>query len=188
MDLIRQDTAKRYRNIRKILVQGRSEHESEQVLAEDFKDKCIKVLRFVAITLCIMLMLHGCAWAMTASWYSVESLKKEGTWAYSHGRMANGHIFSDNGFTCATRLFPLGSTLRVYLDLSKTYVDVKVTDRIGKRFAHKRIDLSKAAFAKLADLNTGIIHVSVRRVQLKAKAYWEKKNNGRPSGKESQNG
>ena len=101
---------------------------------------------------------------LQASWYSIDSLKREGTYKHSHGRMANGHIFSDNGFTCATRLFPLGSTLRVNMGLSKDYVIVKVTDRIGKRFGITRIDLSKIAFKEIADLKTGIINIKVEQV------------------------
>ena len=101
---------------------------------------------------------------LQASWYSIDSLKREGTYKHSHGRMANGHIFSDNGFTCATRLFPLGSTLRVNMGLSKAYIIVKVTDRIGKRFAKTRIDLSRAAFQRLARLDKGLINVEVERI------------------------
>ena len=101
---------------------------------------------------------------LQASWYSINSLKREGTYKHSHGRMANGHIFSDNGFTCATQLFPLGSTLRVNMGLSKDYVIVKVTDRIGKRFAKTRIDLSRAAFQRLARLDKGLINVEVERI------------------------
>ena len=101
---------------------------------------------------------------LQASWYSIDSLKREGTYKYSKGVMANGHIFSDNNFTCATRLFPLGSTLRVNMGLSKSYVIVKVTDRIGKRFAKTRIDLSRAAFQRIANLKEGLINVEVERI------------------------
>lgn len=102
---------------------------------------------------------------MKASWYSVESLKREGTWKHSKGRMANGHIFSDSGYTCATRFFPLGSILRVQTrDLSRSVI-VRVTDRIGKRFAKQRIDLSKAAFEKLSSLDKGLINVYVERIK-----------------------
>lgn len=100
-----------------------------------------------------------------ASWYSIASLKKEGTWGYSHGKMANGHIFRDDGLTCASRLYPLGSILRVENIKNHKIVLVKVIDRIGRRFAKKRIDLSKAAFAKIADLKQGLINVYVERIK-----------------------
>ena len=111
-------------------------------------------------------MLHRCAQSqeITASWYSVASLKQEGTWAYSKGRMANGKIFKDEGFTCATRLYPLGTTLIVTSNKNLQSVTVKVTDRIGKRFAKTRIDLSKIAFEKIANLNQGLIKVKVEAI------------------------
>lgn len=116
---------------------------------------------------------------LTASWYSEESLKKEGTWKTSKGVMANGKRFDESAFTCATRLFPLGSYVRVVVCESKGKgamaaapkgrrngeVVVKVTDRIGKRFAQTRIDLSKAAFEKIAPLNKGIVPVTVELIE-----------------------
>jgi rare lipoprotein A (peptidoglycan hydrolase) len=49
--------------------------------------------------------------------------------------------------------------------VSKTYVDVKVTDRIGKRFGKTRIDLSISAFRAIANLNIGLINVEVERIK-----------------------
>jgi rare lipoprotein A (peptidoglycan hydrolase) len=111
-------------------------------------------------------MIRGCANAepvrvMTASWYSIESLKKEGTYKYSKGVMANGRIFN-NDYTCATNLYPLGSILRVYnLKDKDKKIEVEVTDRINKRFTKTRIDLSQKAFSKIDDLNKGIVKVEV---------------------------
>ena len=102
---------------------------------------------------------------LTASWYSIASLKSEGTYAYSKGVMANGKTFKDEGLTCATRLWPLGTTLRITDVRSLRSVDVVVTDRIGKRFADKRIDLSKAAFKKIAALTDGVVAVQIERIR-----------------------
>jgi rare lipoprotein A len=101
------------------------------------------------------------SYTLTASWYSIQSLRQEGTYKYSKGVMANGENFSDNSFTCATRLYPLGSVLRVTSVESGKSVVVKATDRIGKRFAKSRIDLSKLAFSRLSKLEKGIISVNV---------------------------
>jgi len=101
---------------------------------------------------------------LTASWYSTESLKKEGTWKTSKGVMSNGQKFDDNRFTCATHLYPLGSRLLVTnLQNAKT-VKVVVTDRIGKRFAKTRIDLSQRAFSEIADLKSGLVPVKVEEI------------------------
>lgn len=124
-------------------------------------------IRWFLVVGVMLLMLHGCADAqeLTASWYSVESLKQEGTWAYSNGRMANGNIFSDSKYTCATRLYPLGTLLDIYNPISHKGVVVKVTDRIGKRFAKTRIDLSKKSFESIARLDNGLIKVNVQRIR-----------------------
>ena len=125
----------------------------------------------LGIFVCIIVLVFGflmgsCAHAqdLKASWYSVESLKREGTFKYSHGIMANGRRFKDEEKTCATRLWPLGTIVRVTHIKTKKSVIVKVTDRIGKRFAKTRIDLSKSAFQEIAILKEGLINVTVERI------------------------
>lgn len=163
---MRKDTAIQYRRIRAILKQAQIRTENI-----DFS-KYWRVGFYIIIILTIGLLCKGCnepGWSMDgynlkASWYSVESLKKEGTYKYSKGVMANGHIFNDSLYICATRLFPLGSMVRVTNRISKSFVIVKVTDRIGKRFAKTRIDLSRGAFMRIADLKQGLINVTVERI------------------------
>ena len=102
---------------------------------------------------------------LKASWYSEASLKKEGTWRISHGIQANGKKFDETKFTCATRLFPMGSRLRVRnLSNGKTCI-VVVSDRIGKRFARERIDLSKISFMQISNLKEGLINVIVEVIR-----------------------
>lgn len=101
-----------------------------------------------------------------ASWYSMDSIKKEGTFKTSKGIMANGKRFDDSKLTCATRLYPLGTRLLITNKANKKSVTVLVTDRIGKRFAQTRIDLSKAAFQSIADLKAGIIDIDVKQVKV----------------------
>ena len=102
---------------------------------------------------------------LECSWYSVASLKSEGTYKYSRGIMANGEIFNDSNFTCANRLYPLGSVLQITNLENNKSVIVVTTDRIGKRFANMRVDLSKEAFRKIADLDVGIIKVRVEWIK-----------------------
>ncbi|MFA7718258.1 MAG: septal ring lytic transglycosylase RlpA family protein [Candidatus Absconditabacterales bacterium] len=97
-----------------------------------------------------------------ASFYSSSSLVKEGTRQAGEKQiMANGKEFNENAMTCASRLYPLNTKLRITNTKNNKTVLVVVTDRIGKRFAKTRIDLSKAAFAKIADLSVGIIKIKV---------------------------
>jgi rare lipoprotein A len=122
--------------------------------------------RAMIISVAIASIVNTCeAKELTASWYSVESLKKEGTWKKSKGRCADGSMFRDSNLTCATRLWPLGTKLQVRNKKNEKSVIVKVTDRIGKRFANTRIDLSESAFKKIAYPSEGLVKVEVKEVQ-----------------------
>jgi rare lipoprotein A (peptidoglycan hydrolase) len=134
---------------------------------EEMKEATWNCLRAVALFM-FWLFLFLCltvkadaATFLKASWYSEASLKKEGTWRISHGIQANGKPFDETKLTCATRLFPLGTNIKIVNRVNGRSVIVKVTDRIGKRFAKTRIDLSKAAFQKIASLNQGVINIEV---------------------------
>jgi rare lipoprotein A (peptidoglycan hydrolase) len=99
---------------------------------------------------------------LSASWYSTASLHKEGTWRYSSGRMANGQRFRDDGMTCASWDYPLGTV--VCIRYAGKSVRCIVTDRTARRFQGKRIDLSVGAFSRLADRRVGIIHCTIEEV------------------------
>ncbi|MDD5611306.1 MAG: septal ring lytic transglycosylase RlpA family protein [Candidatus Omnitrophica bacterium] len=101
---------------------------------------------------------------LVASWYSVESLKRDGQWEITKGVMANGKKFDENAYTCATRLYPLRSRLRITNITTGHRCIVKVTDRIGRRFAEKRIDLTPAVMQTLGgkqNFKKGLIKVKV---------------------------
>lgn len=101
----------------------------------------------------------------TASYYSAESLVKEGTRKQGEKQvMANGKEFKD-GLTCASRDYELGEMLRVRNNANGKSVNVMVTDRIGKRFKGKRIDLSQYAFSQISNIEQGIISVSITEVK-----------------------
>jgi len=104
---------------------------------------------------------------LTASWYSVDSLKKDGQWKLTTGVCSDGSTFNDNNFTAASRDFPLGTIVCVRNVKNGKKVVVKITDRINKRFKGKRIDLSKRAFSLLASLSQGIIPVVVEEEEIK---------------------
>lgn len=110
----------------------------------------------------IILLLSANLWVDegTASWYSVESCKREGT----SGIMANGKELKDEELTCASWNYPLGTVLYVTNIENSKRIRVVVTDRgpTKKLFKEGRIiDLSKRAFSKLALLKQGIIKVKV---------------------------
>lgn len=121
----------------------------------------------VVVALCLILFAASACWSMelTASWYSVESLKKEGTWRTSHGKTASGEQFSESERTCATWDYPLHTILRVRSRDGLRNTVVRVNDRTAKRFKGKRIDLSPAAFREIARLEQGVVPCIVEVVK-----------------------
>ena len=96
----------------------------------------------------------------TASWYSAASCQREGT----SGIMANGRRLDDEAYTAASWDYPFGTNLRVCAPVYRTCADVEVTDRGPARGLYRRgrvLDLSRAAFLRLAPLSRGVIEVTV---------------------------
>ncbi len=127
------------------------------------------VFKTIAISIVIVFLLLPEARAtepliLTASWYSIKSLHRDGQWKITKGVMANGEKFRDEELTCATRDFDLGTKLLITASNGKSVI-VRVTDRINKRYKGKRIDLSKQAFNLLASLSQGLISVKVEKVR-----------------------
>ena len=113
--------------------------------------------RASARTLAAFLMLSclTCQGADRASWYGE---KQRGL------PMANGQRFNPDKLTGASWLFDFGS--KVVVTHANRSVIVEITDRgPTKRLVHegRKIDLSRAAFAKLADPDLGLIDVTIRR-------------------------
>ena len=103
----------------------------------------------------------------TASWYSVESCMREGTWQKYGGKMANGEVFKNDLLICASWDHPFGTILLVTNQDNNKSVQVRVSDRGPSKKLYKvgrKIDLSKGAFEKIADLKKGIIKVSIKKL------------------------
>jgi len=74
--------------------------------------------------------------------------------------MANGQQFNPNAMTCASRIHPIGTFLRVSDVHNGLFVIVRVTDRPSKQNA-SRLDLTPKAFSVLNGLQLGICEVRV---------------------------
>ena len=80
-----------------------------------------------------------------------------------HGRlMANGRPFNMHAMTTAAPSLPLGTKLRVTAN-GKSVV-VTVTDRGPAKRLNRVLDLSKAAFAKLAPTRQGVVRACYERI------------------------
>lgn len=112
-------------------------------------------LRMVCLCLLLGSASAIAAAPVTASWYGEEH----------RGRlMANGRPFDPDAFTCASWDYPMGTRLRLWGQHGVGSVVVRVTDRGPARRLYRqgrRLDLSRAAFGKLARWEEGLVRVRV---------------------------
>ena len=97
----------------------------------------------------------ACQAADLASWYGEK---------HRGSLMANGQRFDPDRLTAASWFYDLGT--KVIVTHENRSVMVEITDRGPAKLFLKegrKIDLSRAAFAKLADPDLGLIDVTVRR-------------------------
>ena len=85
--------------------------------------------------------------------------------------MANGQKFDPDQLTAASWFYPLGAKVRVTLVSTGRHppsVVVAITDRgPAKNLVHdgRIIDLARAAFQAIADTDTGLVDVTVERLE-----------------------
>ena len=86
---------------------------------------------------------------LTASWYGER---------YNGRKTASGEVFDSAKLTAASWDYPMGTKLRV--SNGPRFVVVTVNDRGPAKYllATRQLDLSKAAFARLADPAAGLLH------------------------------
>jgi len=99
-----------------------------------------------------------------ASFYTVKSCLKES----GQCTMANGKELRDENYTCAIWDYKFGTILKVTNLKTGASVQVMVTDRgPAKRLVKQGriIDLSRAAFKKIANLDDGIAQVEIEVLQ-----------------------
>lgn len=90
-----------------------------------------------------------------ASWYGGgEKLNK-----YT----ANGEVFSPQALTCASWDYKFNTKLKVTNIKTGKSVVVRVNDRGPNRRLNRKVDLSRAAFQKIAPLKTGLVRVRIER-------------------------
>ncbi len=94
------------------------------------------------------------SWRSTASWYSQTD-------PGIHRRTANGEVFDDSKQTCAAWNIPFGTYLKITNTKNGKSVICRVNDRGPQKHLGRQIDLSKGAFRKIADLQSGLIKVSI---------------------------
>ena len=113
----------------------------------------------IVITLFMLFTLPTISYAEEigkASWYGGnEKLNKYAS---------DGSVFDSSKMTCASYEYPLGTFLRVTNISNGKFIIVKVTDRGPNKRLKRKIDLTRSAFKKIAELKEGIILVKIEEV------------------------
>lgn len=117
----------------------------------------MRLFHLTALTLTTMIGMSVHANSTTASFYADK---------FNGRKTANGEVFSNNGMTCASNQYKLGTYVEVTNLKTGKSITCKVNDRIGKA---GRIDLTKNAFKQLAPLSAGLVKVRVTPVDKDAK-------------------
>jgi rare lipoprotein A len=115
----------------------------------------LRLGQFVVVGVLFLLGGRVCRAMEQASWYGED---------HRGFPMANGERFNPDKFTAASWFFPLGT--RVVVTHAGRSVVVEITDRgPAKHLVRdgRKIDLSRAAFARLANLDRGLISVSIKK-------------------------
>lgn len=100
----------------------------------------------------VLMLITACTSTGTASWYGK---------GFEGKLTASGYVYDSNQFTCASNDYPFGTVLKVTNKENGKSVLVVVTDRGGFEKYGRKIDLSKAAFSKIASTGHGLIDVKI---------------------------
>ena len=104
----------------------------------------------------ILLLISANSLAATASWYGGKF----------HGRTtASGEVFNKWAMTTASNSHKMGTMLLVTNKANGKSVTVKVNDTGGFKKYGRTLDLSRGAFAKIADINQGLVNVKIKVIK-----------------------
>ena len=159
----------------KAIVAGYTDTDYANDIVEAFKPRRstasleIWIATLIVILVGLAVMVVGCrpcyGEVTEASYYTVASCLKES----GQFTMSNGKELSDEALTCASWDYRFGTKLRVSrVDSPGKTVTVEVTDRGPAKRLYKKgrkLDLSKMAFSRLAELKEGVVVVDVEPIK-----------------------
>jgi peptidoglycan lytic transglycosylase len=131
----------------------------------------LRVNTALAIFLAILSLLHGCSSITRHEPHpDFVGYKQTGMASYyaknfHHRKTASGERFDNHAMTAAHKTLPFGTEVKVTNPDNGKSVTVRINDR-GPFVKGRIIDLSRAAFSQIADLNRGTIKVQIRVVKL----------------------
>jgi rare lipoprotein A (peptidoglycan hydrolase) len=107
------------------------------------------------VTAAVLIVACAIGMPTTASWYGKECQGR---------KTASGEVFNPAALTAASGEYQIGSRVKVTNARTGRSVEVLINDRgPAKRLARqgRKIDLSRAAFARIADLKDGVVPVKI---------------------------
>jgi len=136
---------------------------------ENFKMKklILAIIIVVTLTACSntpkKTILYPKSYIRNSRFKTARTIKGKASWYgdYFHGKKtASGEKYNMYNLTAASKTLPFGTIVRVKnLDNGRS-VKVKINDR-GPYVEGRMIDLSRAAFKKIASLGAGVLNVEV---------------------------
>ena len=79
---------------------------------------------------------------------------------------ASGEVFDDGQATCACRVFPLGTYVKVTNIQDGKFVICRVNDRGPDKSLNRVVDLTKSSFEKIANPDIGLIKVMITPLRM----------------------
>ncbi|RUO29531.1 septal ring lytic transglycosylase RlpA family protein [Aliidiomarina sanyensis] len=83
---------------------------------------------------------------------------------YQFRQTANGERFNQLAMTAAHKTLPFGTRVRVTNLTNNQSVVVRINDR-GPFIEGRIIDLSRSAFSRIGDLNSGLVQVKIEVIE-----------------------
>lgn len=127
-----------------------------------------------AFLLCILMLGISCPLMAGSSGSSSRSSTKVGTvqkgkvsWYTGYKKTASGY-FNPQSMTAAHRTLPFGTIVRATDKNTGKHVDVKIDNR-GPFINGRILDLTPAAFKKLAPTNRGVVSVEMKVISVPEK-------------------
>ena len=120
-----------------------------------------------AICWVVVLLLHGCVGHTSYKPHpELSGYKETGMASYyarkfQHRKTASGEILNNNSMTAAHKTLPFGTEVIVHNLNNTKSVKVRINDR-GPFVKGRIIDLTRAAFSEISNLDKGIVKVEIR--------------------------
>jgi rare lipoprotein A len=121
-----------------------------------------------ALLIALLTFINGCSIVKKTTPAEEFEYKKTGIASYyakkfQYRKTASGEIYNDNLMTAAHRTLPFGTDVVVTNLNNGKSVTVKINDR-GPFIKRRIIDLTRAAFSKIENIDKGIVKVEIRVV------------------------